>query len=146
MERRDAEEAESAKKFGSLRDVPSHLNELSRRVIGAAIEVHRRLGPGFLEGVYEEAMALELRCQGVPFQRQVTLPVTYRDQLVGESRLDLLVDEELVVELKAVEAFRQVHRAQVLSYLRAGSFQLGLIINFNVGVLIDGVRRVIWTL
>ena len=120
------------------------LNELSGRVIGAAIEVHRHLGPGFLESVYEEALSLELGQTGVPFRRQVSAAVNYKGRRVGETRMDLLVDERLVVELKAIETVLPIHLAQVLSYLKAGDFQLGLLINFNVVALRRGVHRQIW--
>lgn len=107
--------------------------------------MHRGLGPGFLESIYEEAMAFEMVRRGIPFQRQVTLPVLYPEHQVGESRLDFLVHEEIVLELKAVDSIKPIHRAQSMSYLRTGEFQLGLIINFNVAVLRDGVTRIVWT-
>lgn len=103
------------------------------------------MGPGFLESTYEESFAIELAERRIPFRRQVVIPVFYRDLPVGESRLDFLIDDLVVVELKAVEELRQVHRAQLLSYLRAGAFELGLLINFNVPVLVQGVKRVVWT-
>lgn len=121
------------------------MNRLSYDVIGAAIAVHRQLGPGFLEQIYEAALMVELGERRIPFRPQVTLPVLYREQRVGEARLDLLIGDILVVELKAVEELRPVHRAQVLSYLRAGAFELGLLINFNVTTLPQGIRRVVWT-
>jgi GxxExxY protein len=119
MEHGDTEDTEATEKEKDWNVVP-HLRAISRHVVGAAIEVHRSLGPGFLEGVYEEALAIELEVRGIPFQRQVRFPVSYRDRCIGESRLDFLIDEEVVVELKEVEALRPIHRAQVLSYLRAG--------------------------
>jgi len=121
------------------------LNALASRSLAAAIEVHRYLGPGFLESVYEEAFGIELTARGIHYQRQVRFPVLYKEQLVGESRLDFLVEELLVVELKAVEELREVHKQQVFSYLRAGEFQLGLVINFNVPVLLQGVKRIVWS-
>ena len=121
------------------------LNDLARRVLEAAIEVHRRLGPGFVESVYEEALSMELASRAIKHQRQVRFPVLYKQRLVGESLLDFLVDEQLVVELKSVEELRVVHKQQVFSYLRAGEFQLGLLINFNVPLLLQGVRRVVWS-
>lgn len=111
-------------------------------VIGAAIEVHRHLGPGFLESVYEEALVRELGARGLRVQQQLVIPVLYKGLVIAESRVDLLVDEQLVIELKAVDALLPVHTAQVVSHLKAGAFQLGLLINFNVPVLKDGVRRV----
>src|SRR5690606_24207901 len=102
-------------------------------------EVHRQLGPGFLEYVYEEALVLELTTRGFSFRRQPVFPVLYKGVQIGEARLDLLVEDELVVELKAVEELRPLHRAQVLSYLRTGEFQLGLLFNFNVYSLRQGI-------
>ena len=124
-------------------DMPEYLNEISGAVIGAAIEVHRVLGPGFLESIYEMAMVEELTVRNISFERQVTMPVMYRDKLVGEHRLDLLVAGEVVVELKAVSAITEAHVAQTMSYLKAGAFQLGLILNFKSAVLRDGIRRVV---
>lgn len=121
----------------------SELNRLTGEVIGAAIEVHRTLGPGLLESVYEAALCVELNLRGVPFERQPAVDLVYKGHPVGQGRLDLLVGDELVVELKAVEALTDVHRAQVLSYLRATGHRLGLLINFNVPVLRDGIKRLV---
>jgi GxxExxY protein len=112
-------------------------------VIEAAIEVHRHLGPGFLEGVYEEALAIEFRLRGLPFERQRLISVGYKENAVGEGKLDFLVDERLTVELKAVEVLSAIHKAQVISYLRATRLHLGLLINFNVPILKNGLQRVI---
>ena len=112
------------------------------RVIAAAIEVHRALGPGYLESVYEEALAVELEMRGIPFRRQVVFGLEYRGRCVGEGRLDLLVDEALVVELKAVDQFAPIHAAIMLSYLKANRKRVGLLINFNVPVLRDGLKRI----
>ena len=119
------------------------LNRLSEAVIGAAIEVHRGLGPGFLEAVYEEALCIELRERGIPFARQVVVHVSYRGQRVGEGRLDLLVAGTLVIELKATDGLTPLHKAQLLSYLKTCGYRLGLLINFNTPRLVDGVSRVI---
>ena len=119
------------------------LEDLSHSVIGAAIEVHRQLGPGFLESIYEEALAAELELVGVPFARQVVFGVDYKGTQVGEGRLDLLVDGELIVELKTVESFAPIHMAQILSYLKSNNKRLGLLINFNVPVLKNGIKRVV---
>jgi len=119
------------------------LDQLARTVIGAAIEVHRYLRPGYLESLYEEALAVELSMRGVPFQRQAPIAVTYKGHEIGEGRMDLLVGEELLVELKAVEALAPVHKAQVISYLKATRRHLGLLINFNVPVLKAGIQRVV---
>jgi GxxExxY protein len=122
---------------------PRYLDELVRDVIGAAIAVHRALGPGFLESIYEAALAMELSTRGIEHERQVAMPVFYRDALVGEHRLDILVAGELVLELKAVDRFTTAHVAQTMSYLRAGGFRLGLLLNFHAGLMRDGIRRVI---
>ena len=123
----------------------AELDRLAHRVIGAAIEVHRNIGPGFLESVYEEALCVELGLCEIPFSRQVPIGVDYKGRTVGEARLDLLVADNLVVELKAVEIIAPIHLAQVLSYLRATRLCLGLLINFNVSTLKNGVRRVVQT-
>jgi GxxExxY protein len=114
---------------------------LSRAVIGAAIEVHRTLGPGFLESVYEEALAIELQERGIPFVRQHPVAVSYKGRLVGEGRIDFLVDNRLILELKAIEALLPIHSAQLLSYLKTTRCPVGLLINFNVPVLIKGIKR-----
>src|SRR5262245_13290135 len=95
------------------------LDHLARSVIGSAIAVHRSLGPGFLESVYEAALSAELRFRMIPFKTQVPIPLFYRGHVIGESRLDLVIDEILIVELKSVEAFAPIHTAQLISYLRA---------------------------
>jgi GxxExxY protein len=127
------------------REPDKEVDEIVRKVIGAAIEVHRHLGPGYLESVYEEALAVELNLRGIPFVRQKAIAVNYKGYPVGEGRLDFLIDGVLVVELKAVEAFIPVHTAQVLSYLKATGLQLGLLINFNVSILKEGIQRVVLT-
>jgi GxxExxY protein len=114
---------------------------LSHRVIGAAIEVHRHIGPGFLESVYEEAVAIEMTLREIPHTRQVPIHVAYKGHRVGEGRMDFLVDDLLVVEIKAVEHLAPIHAAQGLSYLRTTHRRVGLLINFNVPVLKDGLRR-----
>ncbi len=119
------------------------LDRLATVVLDAAFAVHRSMGPGFVESVYEESLAIELRRLAIPFQRQVSIPLSYRGLAVGECRLDLLVGERLVVEVKAVEALAPVHFAQVISYLRASRCRLGLLVNFNVHRLQRGVRRVL---
>jgi GxxExxY protein len=121
------------------------VDELARTVIGAALEVHRALGPGYQEGIYEEALAFELTQTGLDFERQRTFQVTYKDHTVGEGRIDFLVDGRLVVELKAIDKLQPVHRAQVISYLKATSCQLGLLINFNESLLRSGIQRIVFT-
>ena len=126
-----------------VREPSPEMDVLAKAVIDAAIEVHRALGPGFLESIYEEALAFELTTRQIPFERQKPLTVMYKDRAVGEGRIDLVVGGELLVELKAVEALAPIHKAQVISYLKAMGRQLGLLINFNVPVLRSGVQRVI---
>jgi len=125
------------------REPSPRVDQLARAVIGAAIEVHRVLGPGFLESVYEEAMCVELGSRSIPFKRQLPTAINYKGNTIGESRLDLLVDDCLVVELKAVDELVRIHHAQVISYLKATGHHLALLINFNVPVLKDGIRRII---
>ena len=134
MNHRDAEDAEERE-----------LNRLSHAVNGTAMEVHRMLGPGYLESVYEEALCVEFELRGIPFVRQYPVSVAYKGRAVGEARLDLLVDGKLVVELKAVEALQVIYKAQVISYLRATGCKFGLLINFNVIALRNGIQRVILT-
>src|SRR5438105_3108693 len=110
-------------------------------VIGAAIEVHRVLGPGYLESVYEEALAAEMELRGIPFQKQVAFALSYKGKPVGEGRLDFLVEGCLIVELKAVDMLAAIHTAQALSYLKATGLHLALLINFNVPVLQNGLKR-----
>lgn len=126
-----------------MRELDPSLNELANRVIGAAIEVHRALGPGFLEGVYESALAIEFGLRGIPFVRQPIVEVGYKGEAVGEGRLDFLVDGRLIVELKATDGLSALYTAQVLSYLRTTGHQLGLLLNFNEARLRDGIRRII---
>jgi GxxExxY protein len=121
------------------------VDRLARETIGAAIEVHRALGPGFLEFVYEEALAVELGARHIPFERQVPLAIEYKGSVVGQQRLDLLVGGRLLVELKAVESIAPIHVAQLVSYLRAAHRVLGLLINFNVPALRSGIRRIVLT-
>ncbi len=117
------------------------LSGITQRVIGAAITVHRELGPGFIESIYEQAMALEFTAQGIAFAQQKIVPVAYRGTHVGEHRLDFLVEECLAVELKAVKALEDVHFAIVRSYLKATNLNHGLILNFSTMPL--GIRRVL---
>lgn len=109
--------------------------ELSYAILGAAMEVHRELGPGFLEAVYEKAMVQELTLRGLPFEEQKLLPVYYKGQLIGEYRADLLVDGKIIVELKAVSALATAHLAQALHYLSATGLQLAILINFGAAAL-----------
>ena len=119
-------------------------NDLTNRVIGAAIEVHRELGPGLLESVYECCLVKELLFSDIHIEQQVKLPIYYKgDLLEKDFFVDLLLEKKLIVELKAVEAIAPLHEAQLLSYLRLANKRLGLLINFNVVLLKDGIRRII---
>lgn len=119
-------------------------NEIAQQVIGAAIEVHRHLGPGLLESAYDECLCYELSRRGLRFERQVHLPVDYKGlRLDCAYRLDLLVQGVLIVELKAVDELLPIHKAQLLTYLRAAQKSVGLLINFNVPVLKTGIKRVV---
>lgn len=121
----------------------SPLETYAHQIIGAAIEVHRALGPGFLETVYEQALAVEMNIRGIPFIQQYPVSINYKGKAVGEGRLDFLAGSCLVVELKAVETLLPVHKAQVISYLKTTGLSLGLLINFNVEILRHGIKRVI---
>jgi len=126
-----------------MREPGKEIDDLANVVIGAAIEVHRTLGPGYLESVYEEALTVELSLRKIPFERQKPIGIEYKGQLVGEGRLDLLIDSMLIVELKVVDALAPIHTAQIMSYLKALRLPLGLLINFNVPLLKQGIKRVI---
>jgi GxxExxY protein len=121
------------------------LDRLAYAVIGAVITVHSALGPGLLESVYEEALCIELALRGIPFARQVALGVEYKDHHVGEARLDVLVADQLILELKSVDRLAPIHAAQLLSYLKIARLRLGLLINFNVPQARQGIRRLINT-
>ncbi|MDL2305177.1 GxxExxY protein [Bacteroides sp. OttesenSCG-928-D19] len=117
-------------------------NERTQKIISAAIEVHKELGPGLLESVYESCLECELLNRGLHVKRQMELPLIYKGEYMGESfRLDLLVDESIIVELKSVECIRDIHEVQLMSYLRLANKKIGLLINFNVPVLKAGIRR-----
>jgi GxxExxY protein len=118
---------------------------LTEKIIAAAIEVHRILGPGFGEDVYEEAFAYELKLRNVPFQRQKKFPVLYKDINAKTYIFDFLIDNKVIVELKTVSEFSDVHEAQVLSYLKAAKLKVGLLINFNVKMLKNGIKRLVNT-
>jgi GxxExxY protein len=128
-----------------VKEPSSEVDELARKVIGALIEVHRKLGPGFLESVYEEAACIELAKNKIPYERQVKIVVEYDGKAIGEGRIDLLIDKKLIVELKAVDALAPIHQAQLMSYLRMRKLELGLLVNFNVPILKNGIKRVVLT-
>lgn len=121
--------------------MPQEWNELTRRIIGCAIRVHRELGPGVLENLYEEAMCVDLTEQNLRFARQQPVRMIYHGRPIGDLRIDLIVENLIVVELKAIERVNDAHRAQLLSYLRSTDLPLGLLINFNHPTLIEGVSR-----
>ncbi|HZR26622.1 MAG TPA: GxxExxY protein [Vicinamibacterales bacterium] len=118
------------------------LNAITDKIIGAGVDVHKALGPGLLESAYETCLCLELIERGVSFERQKPVPLVYKNRIVDCAYRDLLVEREVVVEIKAVEKFTPVHLAQMLTYLRVLKLPLGLIINFNVKYLPQGIRRV----
>ena len=119
------------------------LNNITQRIIGCAIEVHRNLGPGLLESIYEKALCYEFDENRIKYKNQVLVPIVYKGHQLGEYRLDLLVEDKIIVELKAVDKINPVFEAQILSYLKITSKKLGLLINFNVSVLKDGIKRII---
>lgn len=124
------------------RDTETPRDALTEQIIGAAIEVHRALGPGLLESVYQECLALELGLRGLHFQSQLGLTLNYKGlSLDAAYRLDLVVEQAVVIELKAVEQLLPLHEAQLLTYLKLGGYSLGLLLNFNVPVLKDGIKR-----
>ena len=118
------------------------LNRMTNAIIGAAIEVHRRIGPGHLESAYEAALAIEFALREIPFKRQHPVALDYKGYSIGESRLDFLVFDSIIVELKAVETIAPIHRAVAISYLKITGHRLALIINFHVKALKDGIRRI----
>ena len=118
------------------------LNKLSYEVIGAALEVHRALGPGLLESSYRKCLCRELFLRKIPFRREWPLPLNYKGlQLDCNYKMDIVVDDKIVIEVKSVEALAPIHEAQLLTYLKIGQYQLGLLINFNVEILKKGIRR-----
>jgi len=118
-------------------------NELTERVIGACIEIHRALGPGLLESTYEECLCYELSQAGIKFERQKPLPVHYKEvNLECGYRLDLVIEQKLIVELKSVDEILPIHEAQLLTYLKLSGLTLGLLVNFNVPVLKAGIKRI----
>ena len=124
--------------------VQSERDSLTESVIGLAIEVHRALGPGLLESAYQECLCYELKANGIAFGRQVALPVVYKSvKLDCGYRMDLVVDDRLVVELKTVEKILPIHEAQLLTYLRLSGIRTGLLLNFNTAVLKNGIKRMV---
>jgi GxxExxY protein len=131
----------------STRNQILDVNKTTEAIIGAAIEVHRHLGPGLLESAYEECLCEELFLRKLPFKRQIALPVAYKSKKLDIGyRIDLLVNHEVVVELKTVESILPIHEAQILTYMRLGGWQVGLILNFNVTILKNGIKRIVYKL
>ena len=121
----------------------THQNKLTERIIGCALEVHRQLGPGLLESIYETALSFELETNGIRYVRQVAAPIEYKGRVIGEHRIDLIVEDAVIVELKSVERYDPVFEAQLLTYLRITKLKIGLLINFNSRLLRDGIKRFI---
>ncbi|MCK5428419.1 MAG: GxxExxY protein [Anaerolineales bacterium] len=125
-------------------DTKENANALSHELIGSAIEVHKILGPGLLESAYEACLCHELKLRSIPFERQVELPIEYKGlKLSAGYRMDIVVDGKLVLELKSVEKLMPIHEAQMLTYLRLSKIWLGLLINFNVPILKQGIKRLV---
>ena len=123
----------------------SELNKITQKIIGCAIDVHKILGPGLLESAYEECLSFELKNQGLLVERQKGVPVIYKDIALNYGyRIDILVENEVIVELKTVEELHPVHEAQILTYMKFADKKLGLLINFNVKILRDGIKRYIF--
>ncbi len=121
-----------------------HINEISAQIVDAAVKVHSKLGPGLLESVYEVALAYELRKRGLRIERQVPVCIRYEDIVFDEGfRLDLLVEDQIIVELKSIEEVTRVHTKQLLTYLRLHDKHLGLLLNFNVDLMKDGITRIV---
>ena len=123
--------------------IMNEINHITEKIIGCAIEVHKNLGPGLLESLYEKALCYEMRLKDVQYETQVVIPILYKGNKLGEHRLDILVEELIIVELKAVDRMEPVFQAQLLSYMRLTGKPLGLLINFNVTVLHQGIQRMI---
>jgi GxxExxY protein len=124
-------------------EFPEERDPLTDRIIGCAIEVHRTLGPGLLESTYESALSVELKIGGLAFERQVITPVFYKNQPVGEYRLDLVVEKSVIVEIKSVDRYDPVFEAQLLTYLKITGLRRGLLLNFNSRLLKDGIKRLV---
>jgi GxxExxY protein len=130
--------------FNSRKEPSKEVDDLARLVIGAAIEVHKTLGPGYVENVYERALKIELEMQKTLYENQLSINVAYKGHPVGKGRLDFLIAKLLPVEIKAGSVLLPVHQAQLISYLKMTGLQLGLLINFNVPLLKNGIKRVIF--
>ena len=129
--------------IAAISTLPAETEELLTRIIGCGLEVHKRLGPGFLEGIYMRALCYELECTGLPFERERSIVVAYRDIMIPGQRVDLIVGRAVVVEVKAVARLEPVHEAQVLSYLRTTRLRAGLLMNFNAALFKHGLKRMV---
>jgi GxxExxY protein len=121
--------------------VRTNCSELTKRIIGCAIEVHRALGPGLLEAAYHAALSIEFDSVGLPFKSQVRVPATYKNHSIGEYRIDFMVENAVIVEVKSVARFDPVFESQMLTYLRVTHLSLGLLINFHSRLVTEGIRR-----
>ncbi len=138
----NTEEERVSQRKDEVRGELMELNELSQKIIGCAIEVHKNLGPGMLESTYEECLKFELEKIGLGVENQKELPLKYKGLSIEKAyKIDLLVDGKIIIELKAVEKIKEVHKAQLLTYLKLSNKKLGLLINFNVDLLKNGVMR-----
>jgi GxxExxY protein len=127
-----------------LSKIPVDLESLSYKIIGLAIEVHRQLGPGLLESAYQQCLYYEIKKAGLKVEKEITLPIIYKDITLDQGyRIDLLIEDKLVIELKTVESFTSVHFAQILTYLKLGNYPLGLLINYNSKILRNNIKRFI---
>jgi GxxExxY protein len=124
-------------------EFPEQKDPLTEKIIGCAIEVHRTLGPGLLESTYESALGVEFEINGIQFQRQVICPVSYKGRIVGDYRLDLLVENSVIVEIKSVERYDPIFEAQLLTYLKITGHKRGLLLNFNTRLLKEGIKRLV---
>ncbi len=130
---------EALKKYS---DLASDLNDLSKRVVDCIFQVHKKLGPGYLEKIYEDCLCIELKDQSLKFMRQYPLQLTYNDQLISSDfRLDIVVENKILIELKAVETMHPVFEAQMYSYLKMSKLPIGLLVNFNVPLIKNGIKR-----
>ena len=126
----------------SYAPIPERVNHLSSIIFDCALTIHRKLGPGLLENIYEECLVYELRSRGLKIESQVSLPIVYQELKIENAyRIDILVEDSIIIEIKAVEAIQPVHEAQLLTYLRLTNHRLGLLINFNSPLIKDGIRR-----
>ena len=124
-------------------EFPEERDPLTEKIIGCAIEVHRTLGPGLLEQTYESALCVELQLAGLKFQRQLVVPVSYKNHPIGDYRLDLVIENSVSVEIKSVERFDSIFEAQLLTYLKITGLKRGLLLNFNSRLLKDGIKRLV---